>query len=88
VSDDETYNRMTIEELIEASSLGSAGARALRARTPLHLRDQAAARIRDLIPENRKPPDARKPQTARPGAGWPAGGAPELTLPGCEEPAR
>lgn len=58
---------MTIEELIEASSLGTPAARALRARTPLHLRDQALARLRDLVPEDSKPPDARKPRDRAPG---------------------
>jgi len=45
---DETYNRMSIEELIERSSLGSPAAKALRGRCPLWLRDQVLARLRDL----------------------------------------
>jgi hypothetical protein len=66
-ADGETCNWMTIEELIEASSLGSPGAKAIRARNPLWLRDQALARIRGLVPGDSKPPDARKPQNLAPG---------------------
>jgi hypothetical protein len=47
MSDDENYNRMSIEELIERSSLGTPAAKAIRARYPLWVRDQVLARVRE-----------------------------------------
>lgn len=50
--------RKTIEELIEASSLGTPAAKALRARTPKALTDKVLKKARSL--SSKRPTKARK----------------------------